>query len=76
MRTKRKISVTVDAETLKAIEEVSKTHQMAKSHVVQEAFNLWLRKKTEDLMTKGYAEMAEEDREFAKLSFEAQREIL
>lgn len=76
MRTKRKISVTVDTEILKAIEEASKTYDMAKSHLVQEAFSLWLRKKTEELMADGYAEMAEEDKKFAELSFDAQREIL
>lgn len=76
MRTKRKMSVTIDAEILKAIEKASRTYHMAKSHLAQEAFTLWLKKKTEELMAKGYTEMAKEDKEFAELSFEAQREIL
>jgi len=76
MRTKRKISVTIDAELLKAVDEASKTYHMAKSHLAQEAFTLWLKKKTEQLMAKGYREMAEEDKEFAELSFEAQSEVV
>ena len=76
MRTKRKMSVTIDTEVLKAVEKASKTYRMAKSHLAQEAFTLWLKKKTEELMAKGYTEMAEEDKEFVELSFDAQREIL
>ena len=76
MRTKRKISVTVDTEIFKAIEEASRTYDMAKSHLVQEAFRLWLRNKTEELMAQGYAEMVEEDKSFAELSLDAQREVL
>jgi hypothetical protein len=41
-----------------------------------EAFRLWLRKETEALMAKGYEEMAEEDKAFADITFEAQREVL
>jgi hypothetical protein len=37
---------------------------------------LWLKKRTQELLARGYTEMAEEDREFAELSFEAQKEIL
>ena len=76
MRTKRKISVTIDAELLEAVDHASKTYNMPKSHMAQEAFALWLKMKTEQLMAKGYSETAEEDKEFAELSFEAQREIV
>jgi len=76
MRTKRKISVTIDEEILVAIEKASKTFNMAKSHLTQEAFRLWLKKKTEELMARGYIEMAKEDKELAEVTFEAQKEIL
>ena len=36
----------------------------------------WSKKQTESLMAKGYDEMAEEDKAFADVTFEAQREIL
>lgn len=76
MGAKGKLSVTIDEEILKAIENASKTYHMAKSRLTQEALNLWLKKRTQELMAMGYTEMAEEDKEFAELSFEAQKEIL
>jgi hypothetical protein len=75
MRTKRKVSLTIDEETYNAIEKASRTRRIAKSQLAQEAFSLWLKKETEALMAKGYEEMAEEDEKFAALTFEAQREI-
>jgi len=76
MRTKRKVSLTIDEELYAAIDKASKTLNLAKSQLAQEAFSLWLRKQTEGLMAKGYEEMAEEDKAFADVTFEAQREIL
>ena len=76
MRNKRKISVTIDEEILKAIEKASKTFNMAKSQLAQEALRLWLKKKTEESMARGYSEMAEEDKELAEVTFEAQKEII
>ncbi len=76
MRTKRKVSLTIDEEIYAAIEKASKTHRIAKSQLAQEAFRLWLKKETETLMAKGYEEMGEEDQEIAELTFKAQREIL
>ena len=76
MRTKRKVSLTIDENLYAAIEKASKTLKMAKSQVAQEAFSLWLKKETEALMAKGYEEMAEEDKAFADVTLEAQREIL
>ena len=76
MRTKKKVSLTIDEEIYTAIEKASKTHRIAKSQLAQEAFRLWLKKETEALMAKGYEEMGEEDQGTAELTFEAQREIL
>ena len=76
MRTKRKVSLTIDEDLYEAIEKASKTLNLAKSQLAQKAFRLWLKKETEDLMARGYEEMAEEDRAFADVSFEAQKEIL
>lgn len=76
METKKKLSVTIDKEVLEAVENASKTYHMAKSQLAQEALKLWLKKRTQELLAKGYTEMAEEDREFAELSFEAQKETL
>ena len=76
MRTKRKVSITIDEEIYAAIDKASKTLNLAKSQLAQEAFSLWLRNQTEALMAKGYEEMAEEDKTFADVTFEAQKEIL
>jgi len=76
MRTKRKISVTIDAEMFEAIEDAAKTCNMAKSQLTQEALRLWFKKRTEESMAAGYVEMAREDREFADTTFDAQKEIL
>ena len=76
MRTKRKVSLTIDEELYAAIDNASKTLNLAKSQLAQEAFSLWLKKETEALMAKGYEEMADEDQTFADVTFEAQKEIL
>ena len=76
MRTKKKVSLTIDEEIYAAIDKASKNLNLAKSQLAQEAFSLWLQKQTEALMAKGYEEMAEEDKAFADVSLEAQGEIL
>ncbi len=76
MRTKRKMSLTIDEEVYEAIEKASEAQNMARSQIAEDALRLWLQKQTEALMAKGYEEMADEDEKSAAISFEAQREIL
>jgi len=76
MRRKRKLSVTIDEETSIAIDRASKTYHVPKSQLAREAFRMWLKKQTQELMAKGYEEMAKEDKEYVDLYFDAQREIL
>jgi metal-responsive CopG/Arc/MetJ family transcriptional regulator len=76
MRTKRKMSLTIDEEVYEAIERASKAQNMARSQIAEDALRLWLQKQTEALMAKGYEEMADEDEKMAAISLEAQREIL
>jgi len=76
MRSKRKISLTIDESLYADIEKASKSFNMAISQLAQKAFRLWLKKETEALMAKGYEEMGEEDKAFAGLISQAQREIL
>ena len=54
MRTKRKVSLTIDEEIYAVIDKASKTLNLAKSQLAQEGFSLWLKKQTEALMAKGY----------------------
>ena len=74
MRTKVKISLTIDEEICSAIDKASKELNLAKSQLAQQAFRLWLKRHNEALMARGYEEMSEQDKEFSKLTFEAQRE--
>jgi len=76
MRTKRKLSITIDYKLLEEMEKTSKVHHFSKSRLTEEALKLWFKKNTEELMAKGYEEMAKEDQEFAELALEAQREVL
>ena len=76
MRTKLRLSLTIDENTYKAVEEAARTYRLAKSQIAQQAFELWLKKEAEAMMCKGYEEMWEEDREFTDLVFESQREAL
>lgn len=76
MRTKKKVSLTIDGDLYISIEKAAKTLNMAKSHLAQEAFRLWLKNKTDEFMAQGYEEMMDEDKEFAELATQAQREIL
>jgi metal-responsive CopG/Arc/MetJ family transcriptional regulator len=76
MRTKRKLSITVDYKLLEEITKTSKIHQISKSKLTEEALKLWLKKNKEELMAKGYKEMVKEDQKYAELALEAQREVI
>jgi len=76
MKTKKKMSITIDADIFKAVEEAAASRNMAKSHLAQEAFCLWFKKKTEELMARGYVDMASEDQEFINTALNAQNEVL
>ncbi len=76
MKTKKKISITIDEGLYEAIDQASRRFRVARSQVAQEAFALWLKMKTEILMAQGYQEMAREDRETAELALAAQKEVL
>jgi hypothetical protein len=45
MRTKRKVSLTIDEDLYEAIEKVSKTLNLAKSQLAQKAFRLWQKRR-------------------------------
>jgi len=76
MRTKRKLSITIDSKILEEIEKTTKTHSFSKSKLTEEALKLWFKKNTEELMARGYKEMAKEDQEFAEMTLEAQKEAI
>ena len=73
---KKKLSITIDEEMSITGERASKAYHVPKSQIARESFKIWLKKQTQELMAKGYEEMAKEDKESAELFFEAQRETL
>ena len=76
MRSKRKLSITIDNKLLEEVEKTSKTQKFSKSKLTEEALKLWFQKDREELMAKGYQEMAEEDQHFADQALEPQKEAL
>ena len=76
MRRKGKSSMTIDEEMSIAGDRASEAYHVPKSQIARESFKIWLKKQTQELMAKGYEEMAKEDKESAELFFEAQSEIL
>ena len=75
MRNKSKLSITIDNKLLEEVEHASKIHCYSKSRLTEEALWLWFKKHNQELMAKGYLEMAEENRNFAEQTLEAQREV-
>jgi len=75
MQTKRKVTITIDEGLYEAVDQATKRFNMARSRLAQEAFSLWLEKKTKVLMAEGYKEMSDEDQTFSELTLEAQKEI-
>jgi hypothetical protein len=57
MQKKRKISLTTNEDTLRAIESASKKHNMAKSHITQKNLEPWLKREIKTMMAKGYEEL-------------------
>lgn len=76
MRSKKKVSLTLDEDLCEDIEKAARALNMPKSRLARNAFKLWLEKETEAMMAKGYEEMAQEDKTLSDLAFQAQKEIL
>jgi metal-responsive CopG/Arc/MetJ family transcriptional regulator len=76
MRTKKKLSITIDNKLLEEVEKTSKARNFSKSKLTEEALKLWFKKNKEELMAQGYREMAKEDQDFIELTLEAQKEAL
>ncbi|HOR42181.1 MAG TPA: hypothetical protein PK111_03325 [Atribacterota bacterium] len=76
MRTKKKLSITIDNKILEQVEKTAKIQNFSKSKLTEEALKLWFKKNEEKLMAKGYQEMAQESQDFIEFTLEAQREVL
>ena len=76
MRTKKKLSITIDNKLLEEVEKVAKAQKFSKSQLTAKALKLWFKKNQEELMAEGYRAMAKEDQDFMELTLKAQKEVL
>ena len=76
MTRKARLSVTVSPELKKAAEEIAKENGTTPSGIVSQCLEELTLKRTKKLMEEGYLAMAEEHKQFAKLSSEAAVEVI
>jgi hypothetical protein len=76
MKTKVKLSMSIDKKLFALIERASQARKIPKSRLAEQAFALWFQLETEKLMAQGYEDMAAEDRAFAHQAFDAQKETV
>ena len=76
MKTKKKLSITIDNNLWEEVEKTSRTKKYSKSRLTQEALKLWFKKEREELMAEGYKDMAREAQDFVGLTLEAQKEVI
>jgi len=76
MKTKKKLSITIDNNLWEEVEKTSRTKKYSKSRLTEEALKLWFKKEREELMAEGYKDMASEAQDFMGLTLEAQKEVI
>jgi metal-responsive CopG/Arc/MetJ family transcriptional regulator len=76
MKTKKKLSITIDNNLWEEVEKTSRTKKYSKSRLTEEALKLWFKKEREELMAEGYKDMAREAQDFMGLTLEAQKEVI
>ena len=75
-RRKVQLSVTVSPELKAVAEEVAKESNTTPSGVVSQRLEALAQKRTMELMEEGYKVMAKEHEDFAKMTFELQRQVV
>jgi len=76
MAQKVKLTLSLDADLVDALDRVSRQSKKPRSRVVQEALRLWRRKELQEKLAEGYRTMAEEDLETAERNLPAFKETL
>ncbi len=76
MTRKARLSVTVSPELKAAAEEIAKENNTTPSGIVSQCLEELTQKRARKLMEEGYLAMAEEHRQFAKLSARATAEVV
>ena len=73
---KVQISATVNPELKVMAEEIARENNTTTSGIISQCLEELTQKRTRELMEEGYLAMAEEHKEFAKLSAEAASEVV
>lgn len=71
-----KLTVSLPKSLISFADEVASEENISRSRVVSNCLKEFARKRKIQLMEEGYKTMAEENREFAKMAFDLQREIV
>jgi len=76
MARKVKLTLSLDEDVVETLDSVSKQSKQPRSRVVQEAIQLWQRRRLQQELADGYRSMSKEDQETAEQRLAAFREIL
>jgi metal-responsive CopG/Arc/MetJ family transcriptional regulator len=76
MARKVKLTLSLDEDVVETLDSVSKQSKQPRSRVVQDAIQLWQRRRLQQELAEGYRSMSKEDQETAEQRLAAFREIL
>lgn len=76
MASKVKVTVSIDADLIRALSGASRKQRKPRSRLVEEALRLWRRSQLEQALKEGYRAMAKEDRATAERNLRASWETL
>ena len=75
-RGKASISITVDPDLIAVVDEIRKETNATRSGIISQCLEELAQRRTTALMEEGYKAMAEEHKQFAKLSAKAASEVI
>lgn len=76
MRSKQKVTVTIDESIVREIDRLSKERNETRSHLIEKALKTWRRKQLEQELIDGYRAMAKEDAKTAEHNLEVGKEVI
>ena len=76
MARKVKLTLSLDEDVVETLDSVSKQSKQPRSRVVQDAIQLWQRRRLQQELAECYRSMVKEDQETAEQRLAAFREIL
>jgi metal-responsive CopG/Arc/MetJ family transcriptional regulator len=76
MGRKVKLTLSLDEEVVETLDSASKLSKQPRSRVVQDAIQLWQRRRLQQALADGYRSMSKEDQDTAERRLAAFREIL